>query len=214
MRVFAERPLARRVHRLASMYRLVDDDRPASLVLSIVFVAIAATACGEPDVVSLEARADLRPGAEGRTLRLVRRSTRCGVRRSAPIEAHVAAGAEFSAERVGDLESPCGDSPSPAIDVHVEATSAIFDFSGVDSSGSFPEARFEGYSLYFARSCPDMALESADVDTQHSTVMLSDGDVRTHYDRLDVNFAGRSYDPESFLKVDLSYVEVHCMGEP
>ena len=86
----------------------------------------------------------------------------------------------------------------------------IFDFAQVAAPGAFPSGAFEGYLLYFSRNCPDMALESAQVDRESSSLSVGFGAVETHYDRLDVDLSGVEYDERSSLVIELASVHVEC----
>jgi len=99
------------------------------------------------------------------------------------------------------------------MDVHVEADAVLVDFSTVGEPGVFPSGDFEGYVIYFARQCRDMALSSASVDKVLSNVPVGTHDVRTHFDRLDINLEGVGYDDNSFIKIDLSSVYVECLRD-
>ena len=89
----------------------------------------------------------------------------------------------------------------------------MFDFGQVSGDGAFPRGGFEGYVLHFARDCPDMALESAWVDRQSSSLDVRFDAVDTHYDTLDVNLAGVEYDATSYLVIELSSVDVDCLRD-
>jgi hypothetical protein len=179
----------------------------------IVVILLCCLGCGDGLAAYEGAPGNLQPGSEGRAVHLVRRSTRCGSVTSPPLSATVGPGAEIEAERTEGMRSPCPGSPSPAVDIDIEAHSVLFDFSSVDAPGVFPNARFEGYRIHFARACPDMALASASVDAEHSSLRLGAHDVETHYDHLDVNLAGVAYDETSFIKIDLETVFVNCLRE-
>lgn len=185
--------------------------RLASFV--IAGLVLLGVGCGDDGSTAADVERGLRPGSEGRAVSLGRRSTRCGAPARPPLVSTVGPGAEFPAEDVGALQSPCPDAPSPRIDVRVEADSVLVDFSTVRDPGLFPPGEFEGYVVYFARECPDMALSSASVDEALSNVRVGAHDVRTHFDRLDINLEGVRYDEESFIKIDLSSVYVDCVRD-
>jgi hypothetical protein len=127
--------------------------------------------------------------------------------------AEVGSAIEFPADRTRQLDSPCPNAPSPAVEIGVDGRSLVFDFSNVDQEGVFPRADFEGYELSFARRCGDPAIESASVDAEHSTAEASKLDVSHHYDRIRVDFERLAYDQSSFLKVDVRLLDIGCVGE-
>ncbi|MGB5705101.1 MAG: hypothetical protein WBM48_19920, partial [Polyangiales bacterium] len=169
--------------------------------------------CGGDGFAPETAESGLLPGSEGRALQLLRRSTHCGATAPSQLAAFVGPGAEFPAREVSELPPPCPEAPSPRIDVHVEEESVLIDFSAVEAAGVFPRGGFEGYVIYFRRSCPDMALSSASIDEDFSSIVLGSADVQTHFDHLDINLQGVGYDDSSFVKIDLSSVYVNCLRE-
>jgi hypothetical protein len=58
-----------------------------------------------------------------------------------------------------------------------------------------------------------MALESAWVDRQSSSLDVGFDAVETHYDTLDVNLAGVEYDATSHLVIELASVNVACLRD-
>ena len=180
---------------------------------ALLFSVLIASACGDasdgefsPAVVS--------PAAlDGADVHLLRDSTRCSAPAPTHLVAKMGAGIEFSADNAQPLASPCLDDANPGVEVDIENGSVVFDFSNVESQGRFPDAAFEGYVLYFARKCGDPIFTSATVDREVSNVDVGNGDIRTHFDRLKVNFAGVAYDPSSFLKIDLAWANVNCLAD-
>ncbi len=151
-------------------------------------------------------------GLEGRTVYLRRDSTRCGSPPSNPLVAVTGTGVEFPSDQTRQLESPCGEAPSPGIEVSVDGASLIFDFSNVDQADAFPSAEFEGYELSFARRCGDPVLAAISLDAEQSTFGITEVEVSHHYDSVRVDFEQLAYDHASFLKVDLELVDVDCAG--
>lgn len=166
--------------------------------------------CGDDGSIPEGVKGGLRPGSEGREVRLERRSTRCGAPTSSPLASFVGPGAEFPARQVTELRPSCPDGPSPRIDFHVEKESVLLDFSAVEEQGAFPHGGFDGYVIYFRRDCHDMALSSASVDRDLSGVLHGVPEVQTHFDHLEINLEGVTYDDSSFIKIDLSSVYVTC----
>ncbi len=174
--------------------------------------------CGDYPVDSSAESVDAEPRSRpiellGRTVYLRRRSTLCGSPVSNPLVAQVGAGVEFTSDQTGELEPPCSGASSPAVEVSVDRQSLIFDFSNVDREGVFPEARFDGYELAFARRCGDMVLAGVSIDKEHSTMAAAEIRTSHHYDRVGVDFQGLAYNHTSFIKIDLELVDVECLED-
>lgn len=175
------------------------------------------SACGDPNPTDLAPPVVTPSSAtipiDGTVVFLGRGSARCQGLPAARLAGALGMGVEFSADQVRTLLSPCVDSPHPGIDVDIENRSVVFDFSNVDAPGHFPHALFEGYVLHFSRACGDPIFTSAAPDPRASSANMASVHVDTHFDRLEVDFAGLDYDQETFLKVDLSWEAIRCLQD-
>ena len=52
------------------------------------------------------------------------------------------------------------------------------------------------------------------MDHEVSNMDIPDDNVRTLFDRVEVNLARMAYDPASFLKIDLRVVAIKCGNAP
>lgn len=146
------------------------------------------------------------PGClERAQVELIRYSSLCERSSSNRLLAEVQDGMEFSAEEVRTLESPCSEGPNPGAEVHVEHTSLIFDFSGVEQPGRFPKADFEGYVLDLILRDDNALLVGATIDREASTLDLDDVDLSFDPERIELNFEDVAYDHLGLLKVDLRF---------
>jgi hypothetical protein len=119
---------------------------------------------------------------------------------------------EHQSTRCGDNAAmPCPKGMAPGVEVHVEASSIIFDFSNVQEPGTFEEADFEGYVVEIAAQA-NRPILFASIDTRASNLGV-DADAVTHNSRhLELNFAGLAYDSDSFLKIDLLVGPLNLLG--
>jgi hypothetical protein len=140
---------------------------------------------------------------DGAEIELLRHSTRCENESAKSLVAEVGDGMEFSSDRVSTLEPPCAQSPSPGVEIHIEDTSLIFDFSNVGAPGRFPTADFEGYVFNISFHEDNVRLLAAAVDSKASTIDLENADLSFEFDRIEVNFESISYDDTGFIKIDL-----------
>jgi hypothetical protein len=114
--------------------------------------------------------------------------------------------------RCGDNTAmPCPKGMAPDVEVYVEPTSVIFDFSNVSEPGRFADVDFEGFTVEIAASA-NRPIMFAAIDTRMTNVEL-DAHAMTH-DRghLDVNLAGVAYDADSFVKIDLLLGPLNLLG--
>ncbi len=181
----------------------------------LALCGVLAGGCGGESGAVLTETEDIGPrasasGLEGRTVYLRRRSSSCGAPASNPLIAEVGDGIEFPAAATASLVSRCGVVPNPEVEVSIEGGSVLFDFSRVGEAGAFPEAQFDGYELSFARSCGDVVLDTVSVDAALSSATMHEARVSYHYDRIDVDFQGLTYDQGSFVKLDLELADVVC----
>lgn len=140
---------------------------------------------------------------EGVRVELIRHSMGCDSVESQGLIVEVGPGLEYSAEAVRALKANCSLGPNPGIEVHVEDSSVVFDFSNVAEPGRFPDGEFEGYILDMVRTPEAPILIGALIDLQTSTLDAVQGDLSFDRDRLAVNMAGLAFDMNSFLRVDL-----------
>lgn len=182
-----------------------------------IVTLLLVSACGDPNPADFAppvvAPSSATPPIDGTAVYLARVSARCHGLPAARLAGVMGTGVEFSAEQVRTLLSPCVDSPHPGIDVDIENGGVVFDFSNVDTSGHFPHALFEGYVLHFSRECGDPIFTSAAPDVEASSANMASVHIDTHFDRLEVDFAGVDYDQETFLKVDLSWEAIRCLQD-
>ena len=189
--------------------------------LSILALVLAPTfmgGCGDvPAGASVEAN-NTAPRStlvelQGWTVYLRRDSTRCGLPASNGLVAEVGPAVEFQSNQTSELESPCGQAPSPGVEISVDGPSVLFDFSNVDQAGVFPAADFEGYELGFVRRCGDPVIAAVSVDAEQSSPGAANLEVSHRYDRIRVDFEQLAYDHDSFVKVDLPLVDVDCVAD-
>lgn len=140
---------------------------------------------------------------DGAQIELIRYSTRCERASSKSLVTEVGDGMEFSAEQVKTLESPCPESPSPGVEIHLEHASLIFDFSNVARPDQFPRAEFDGYVIDIALQEDNGLLFAATVDSEESTIGLENVDISFDPEQIEVNFEGLSYDDRGFVKINL-----------
>lgn len=145
---------------------------------------------------------------DGAVVELARYSSRCGRMSAKSLTGVVGEGVEFDGAATSTLESPCGGDMSPAIDVSIESSSLLFDFSNVLGAGRFPEDEFDGYVFDIALMPDHSLLLAASVNKTLSTLALQDDDVYFDRDRIEVNFEGIHYDQDAFLKIDLLFARV------
>lgn len=150
---------------------------------------------------------------EGVRVELIRYSTGCDSAESQGLIVEVGPGVEYPAEAVRALKANCALVPNPGVEVHVEDRAVVFDFSNVAEPGRFPDGEFEGYILDMARTADAPLLLAALVDRQMTTLDVVQDDLSFDHDRLAVNLAGRTFDPNSFLRVALYLVEVPDRGD-
>ena len=181
--------------------------RAASLILGSTLGLLAG--CGfSLDSGDFDPSSIVEPGClEGAQLELVRYSTRCERESPKALRAEVGEGMEFSAEQLRSLESPCAGGPNPGVEIQLdhEIGSLIFDFSNVAQSGRFPNADFEGYMIDIVLGDHNGLLVGARVDTEETNVDVENIDISFDPTRIDVNFAGVSYDDQGFVKIDLHF---------
>jgi len=149
---------------------------------------------------------------DGAEIELFRYSTRCERPSTKSLVAEIGDGMEFSADQVRTLDAPCAESPNPGVEIQVEHSSLIFDFSNVANPGRFPVADFEGYVLDILPGEDNAHLVRATVDSKANSLGMENADLRFDFDRLEVNFQGISYDEGGFVKIDLWFVPAAVMA--
>jgi hypothetical protein len=145
---------------------------------------------------------------EGVRVELIRHSTGCSSGESEGLIVKVGPGCEYPADAVRALKSNCSVAPHPGVEVHVDGSTVMFDFSNVVEPGRFPDGEFEGYILDIVRTADAPFLIGALMDGQMTTPDVVQGDLSVDLDRLAVNLAGLTFDSNSFLKVDLSLITI------
>jgi hypothetical protein len=140
---------------------------------------------------------------DGLEVKLLRYSTDCDPKASAPLVAEVGDGCEFPGHEVELLGSLCAEAPSPAVDVYVGERDLIFDFSNVAEPGRFPGAEFEGYIIDILRSKDGPIIFGMAVDDDMTTIDTDSVSLSHDDDHLEVNFQGVSYDQDSFVRIKL-----------
>jgi len=171
--------------------------------------------CGDTHVFSLDP-GSVDPGPtdgvvaclDGAEIELIRYSTLCERASSKSLVAEIGDGMEFSADQVRALESPCAEGPSPGVEIHVEHSSLIFDFSNVTGPGRFPKADFEGYMIDVALNEDSALLLAATVDTEANSIGLENADISSDRRHIEVNFEDLSYDERGFVKIHLWFASV------
>jgi hypothetical protein len=111
---------------------------------------------------------------------------------------------------VSFLSSRCGGNgvesclrdTAPAVEVHIDGQSVIFDFSNVAEPGVFPDVEFEGFLLEVAADS-NAPIHRARVDGDTTNLDIADGAVIHDETHLEVNLAGVAYDSEGLIKIDL-----------
>lgn len=171
--------------------------------------------CGESRVFSLNPghidssdETGLTTCFDGAGVELLRYSSRCERASTKSLVTEVADGMEFGADEVRTLESPCAEGPNPGVEVYLENTSLLFDFSNVASPGQFPPADFEGYIIELTLRAHNSLLVAATVDPEQSTIALDNSDITHEPDHIEVNFESVSYDDHGFIKIDLWFANV------
>jgi hypothetical protein len=146
------------------------------------------------------------PGClERAQVELLRYSSLCGRTSSESLLAKVRDGMEFPAEQVRTLQSPCSEGPNPAVEVHLDHSSIIFDFSNVEQPGRFPTADFEGYVLDLILQDDNALLVGAKLDREASTLDLENVDVSFDPERIELNFEDIAYDDRGLVKINLRF---------
>lgn len=154
---------------------------------------------------------DPRASLDDLEVKLLRYSTHCDSKASAPLVAKVGDGCEFPGDEVKTLGSSCA--PSPRVDVHVEERHVIFDFSNVAEPGGFTRPDFDGYIIDVLRPKGGPAIVGMYVDDDMTTVDIDSVTLSHDYDQLEVNFQDVSYDHDSFVKISLWLVNMELRAD-
>jgi hypothetical protein len=150
---------------------------------------------------------------EGARVELIRHSTGCDSEESQGLIEEVGPWVEYPAEAVRTLKANCSFAVNPGVEVHVENSAVLFDFSNVEAPGRFPDGEFEGYILKMLRTAEAPVIVAALVDRNTTTLGLIQDDLMSDQDRLLVNLAGLSYDSSDFIRLDLYLMEVSDQGQ-
>lgn len=158
----------------------------------------------DPDSVGLEHAC-----FDGSEITLVRYSSICDNTTRSLISV-IHDGIVFSSDEVGNLGSPCGDGPTPAVEMLFDMTShsVLLDFSAVAHGDRFPRTDFDGYVLDIALDPSNGTLVAVTVDRDLSTVALDEGDVEFDRSSIEINLEGTQYHQGSLLKLDLTIARV------
>lgn len=98
--------------------------------------------------------------------------------------------------------APCPKGMGPDVEIIIDEHSLILDFSNVAEPSTFDGTDFEGYILEVASNAGSPIL-FAKVDTEATTLDIEDADLAYDEGHLEVNFAGVTYGPGDFVKIDL-----------
>jgi len=149
---------------------------------------------------------------DGVRVELIRHSAACGSAESQGLIVEVGPGVEYPVEAVQALKASCPDEPNPAVEVYIEDSAVVLDFSEVAGPGSFPDGEFEGYILDMVRTANAPVLLLATVDWGMTTLDVFEDDIRFNRDRVEINLAGVRFDSTSVLKIDLYLASVSDPG--
>ncbi len=144
-----------------------------------------------------------RTSMEGARVELVRHSATCDGADSKGLIVEVGPWVEYPAEDVRALEASCSVTPNPGVEVYIDDNIVTFDFSNISEPGQFPDTGFEGYILDIVRTADAPFLIAAEIDQDASNLDVTQDDLAFDTDRLSVNVAGRAYDSESLLRIEL-----------
>lgn len=119
---------------------------------------------------------------------------------------------EHRSTRCGDnAASACPKGMAPGVEVHIEPRSVIFDFSNVSEPGTFADVDFEGFVVEIAAEA-NKPIMFAIVDVRETTLAFDPDQVTHDSGHLEVNFAGVSYDSESFVRIHLLVGPLNILG--
>jgi len=181
-----------------------DSQRPWAAICSLTCAAaVWAGGClyqGDPgDIEPTSTLGSL----EGVQVELIRRSSQCSPEAPKGAIVEVGPGLEYPADLVESLDSRCARFPNPAVEVHVEPRSVLFDFSSVSEPSRFPTGGFEGYVLRIVPTEASPLLSFAAIDEGSSTMPMDEGHLGFDEAGLEVDFQGVDFDSMGFLKIDL-----------
>jgi len=119
---------------------------------------------------------------------------------------------EHRSTRCGDNAAmACPKGMAPGVEIYVEPTSVIFDFSNVSEPGVFADTDFEGFVVEIAAEAK-RPIMFAHVDARATTLAFDAGQLTHDKAHLELNFAGASYDSDSFVKIDLLFGPLNLLG--
>ena len=94
------------------------------------------------------------------------------------------------------------DGEEIGIEVHVDGTSLLLDFSNVKGSGAFDAVAFAGYLLAVGDEAR-CSIVDAVLDEALSTVDSNNLELRFDDRQLAVDLRGLAYDVNTFIKIDM-----------
>ena len=186
---------------------------------ALLAFALVAFGCGErsymldPGHIDAVPASELLQCLEGAPVELTRFSTTCSKSSDKRLSAVVGDGAEFPSEMVASVESPCADGPNPGIEVLIEHSAVIFDFSQVSGRGRFPSAEFDGYVIDVAVTSEHALLIGALINRRNTTIAVDREDIVFESDHIEVNLEGVAYEPGSMLEIDLLFANTPALPE-
>lgn len=175
--------------------------RVALILVSALGISAGCLYTGDPGHVQVDP--SLVATMEGVRVELIRHSTGCDAAESQGLIVEVGPWLEYPAEVVSALKANCALAQSPGVEVHVEDSAVVFDFSNVEKPGRFSDGEFEGYIFELVRAANAPVLVAAMVDSKMSTLGIFQDDLSFDKDRLQINLAGHSFESSSVLRINL-----------
>jgi len=177
-----------------------------------MLAAVANVFCGCGDAHTFK----LSPGSWGETqpladwdgtiVELHRQTLPCETGAPECLRSFVGDQMEFEGLEVGGLKSDCSRGAAAAVAIDVQPRSIIFDFSNVESPGTFRQTDFDGYVVRDPTGVtPEIVV--ARVDREASTLDLEDAQITVEGSAIHANFAGLVFDSMDFVKIDLVFAE-------
>ena len=105
--------------------------------------------------------------------------------------------------KMAGLDVELDEYSDAGVEVYVEDTSLVLDFSNIDEAGEFSADEFEGYTLEATDTDLMVAFDDVSVDEEASTVRADDIELDFDGEQVVVNLHGLSYDDTTFIKIDL-----------
>lgn len=101
----------------------------------------------------------------------------------------------------------CKGISTAEVEVFIDGTSVILDFSNVSENGTISEEDFEGFLLSAAEESNMPPILGALVDKAKSHMAEQEVEVDFDYEYVAINLQGLRYDDSTFIKVDLAFEE-------